>query len=176
MTAAAGAGMWDAMYGIPAPEPRVTEQGVLEMMERKVEERSNILEERGLVRELRVALKAEDFEQAVAFYGEALGLRMVKEWYEPHGRGVIFAAGTATIEVLDRPQAEYVDQVEAEGKVSGPVRLALGVADVEEASGSLRQSGAEAVADPVTTPWGDRNQRLRATDGMQLTLFQAGGD
>ncbi|CAA9478062.1 MAG: hypothetical protein AVDCRST_MAG12-1324 [uncultured Rubrobacteraceae bacterium] len=134
------------------------------------------MNEKGEVRELRVALTAEDFERAVSLYGEALGLRVVKEWDEPHGRGAIFAAGAATIEVLDRAQAEYVDYVEAGGRVSGPVRLALGVADVGEASGSLQKSGAEAAAAPVTTPWGDRNQRLRAPDGMQLTLFQADAD
>jgi lactoylglutathione lyase len=26
----------------------------------------------------------------------------------------------------------------------------------------------------VATPWGDRNARVRAPDGMQLTLFTAG--
>ena len=26
-------------------------------------------------------------------------------------------------------------------------------------------------APPVTTPWGDRNARVRTPDGMQLTLF-----
>ncbi len=130
----------------------------------------------GSVRELRVALTAEDFEGAVALYGGALGLRPIKEWDEPHGRGAIFAAGAATIEVIDRPQAEYIDEVEAGERVSGPVRLALGVADVEQVADSLRQHGAAALGDPVTTPWGDFNQRLRTLDGMQLTLFgQDGG-
>ena len=47
----------------------------------------------GSVRELRVALTAENFQEAVALYGGALGLRVVKEWHEPHGRGANFAAG-----------------------------------------------------------------------------------
>ena len=130
---------------------------------------------KGPVRELRVALTVEDFQQAVALYGDALDLRVVKEWDEPHGRGAIFAAGTATIEILDRPQAEYIDEVEVGERVSGPVRLALGVADVEQVAGSLRRHGAEAVGDPVKTPWGDLNWRLRAPDGMQLTLFGQDG-
>lgn len=66
-----------------------------------------------------MALTAEDFEGAVALYGGALGLRAVKEWYEPHGRGAICAADEATVEVIDRPQAEYVDEIEAGGRVSG---------------------------------------------------------
>lgn len=138
--------------------------------------RGDILNEKGPVRELRVALTVEDFERAVALYGGALGLRVVKEWDEPHGRGAIFAAGTATIEILDHPQAEYIDEVEAGGRVSGPVRLALGVPDVEEAAGSLLGRGAVSVGRAARTPWGDFNRRLRAPDGMQLTLFQTDAD
>jgi uncharacterized glyoxalase superfamily protein PhnB len=32
-------------------------------------------------------------------------------------------------------------------------------------------AGAALMAAPVDTPWGDRNARLRAPDGLQLTLF-----
>jgi hypothetical protein len=28
------------------------------------------------------------------------------------------------------------------------------------------------VAEPVLTPWGDRNQRFRLTERLQLTLFE----
>ena len=35
----------------------------------------------------------------------------------------------------------------------------------------LVAAGAEQLADLVVTPWNDRNVRLRAPDGMQLTLF-----
>jgi hypothetical protein len=93
---------------------------------------------------------------------------------ESHGTGAIFAAREATIEVIeviDRQQAEYINEVEAGGRASGPVRLALRVSDVDGASRSLRERGARAMSVPVETPWGDRDQRLRALDGMQLTLF-----
>jgi catechol 2,3-dioxygenase-like lactoylglutathione lyase family enzyme len=123
------------------------------------------------VREVRVALTVEDFEGAVALYGEALGLPVVKEWHEPHGKGIILTAGAATIEIVDRAQAEFIDEVEAGERVSGPIRLALRVADVEKTADSLREHGAEVVNESVMTPWGDFNQRLRAPDGMQLTLF-----
>ena len=35
----------------------------------------------------------------------------------------------------------------------------------------LVAAGAGWVAAPVLTPWGDRNARVQAPDGMQLTLF-----
>jgi uncharacterized glyoxalase superfamily protein PhnB len=55
--------------------------------------------------------------------------------------------------------------------VSGTVRLAFGVADSAGMARRLAAAGAEEVAPPVDTPWGDRNARVRAPDGMQLTLF-----
>lgn len=134
------------------------------------------MNEDGPVKEVRVALTVEDFEAAVTLYGEALGLHVLKKWDEPRGRGAIFAAGVATIEVLDRPQAEFVDEAEAGKPVSGPVRLALGVKEIEQTAASLQRGGAEVVSAPATTPWGDYNQRLRAPDGMQLTLFQMNTD
>ena len=82
-------------------------------------------------------------------------------------------AGRATLELLDEAQADYVDRIEAGRRVSGPVRLALEVPDSEETARGLVAAGAEEVAPLVTTPWGGRNARLRAPDGMQLTLFTA---
>jgi hypothetical protein len=35
----------------------------------------------------------------------------------------------------------------------------------------LEAAGAERLGGPVVTPWQHRNVRLRAPDGMQLTLF-----
>jgi hypothetical protein len=83
----------------------------------------------------------------------------------------VLEAGRATLELLDKSQAEYVDRIEAGHRVAGPVRLALEVPDSEETARRLVAEAAEEVAPPVTTPWGDRSARVRAPDGMQLTLF-----
>jgi uncharacterized glyoxalase superfamily protein PhnB len=55
--------------------------------------------------------------------------------------------------------------------VSGQVRLAVSVEDLDTASAALVAAGATAEAQPVVPPWGGRNARLRTPDGMQLTLF-----
>ena len=52
-----------------------------------------------------------------------------------------------------------------------PVRVALEVAESAATARRLVAGGAEALADPVVTPWSHRNVRLRAPDGLQLTLF-----
>jgi lactoylglutathione lyase len=123
------------------------------------------------VTELRVTLTVDDFDQALAFYRDALGLEQLADWSTDDGRVVVLEAGKATLELFDHAQAAAVDAIEAGRRVSGTVRLALQVADSADKAGQLVAAGAEEVAPPVTTPWGDHNARVRAPDGMQLTLF-----
>jgi len=123
------------------------------------------------VRELRLAYTVEDYEGAVRFYRDALGLPVIQEWEQPTGSGAILDAGRATLELLSVSQSELVDRVEVGEVVSGPVRLALEVADSEQTASALASAGAQRVGGPVVTPWSHKNVRLRAPDGMQLTLF-----
>jgi methylmalonyl-CoA/ethylmalonyl-CoA epimerase len=120
---------------------------------------------------LRVVLTVDDFDRALRLYRDALGLEQVADWSSDHGQVVLLEAGRATLELFDEAQAESVDRIEAGHRVSGPVRLAFEVSDSEETARRLVAAGAEQLAEPVTPPWGDRNVRVRAPDGMQLTLF-----
>jgi lactoylglutathione lyase len=72
---------------------------------------------------------------------------------------------------VNEAQAEAVDRIEVGRRVSGPVRVAFRVDDSDKAAKRLAAAGAERVADPATTPWNDRNARVRSPEGMQLTLF-----
>jgi catechol 2,3-dioxygenase-like lactoylglutathione lyase family enzyme len=123
------------------------------------------------VRELRLAVTVENYEQALAFYRDVLGLPAIRSWDEPSGSGAILDAGRATLELLSVTQAELVDRVEVGERVAGPVRVALEVADSAETARALVAAGAQLIAEPVVTPWSHRNVRLRAPDGLQLTLF-----
>ena len=123
-------------------------------------------------RELRVALTVSDFDRAATLYRDGLGLPVVQEWEAPQGPGLVLAVERATLELVNEAQAGHIDRVEVGRRVSGPVRLAFEVADVEATAASLRERGAEVVGRRVPTPWGHLNQRLRTADGMQLTLFQ----
>ena len=126
------------------------------------------------VTELRLAFTVQDFDQALAFYRDALGLEQLADWSTDSGRVVALDAGRAVLELLDEAQAETVDAAEAGRRVSGTVRFALRVADSDATARRLAEAGAVPVAPPVLTPWGDRNARLEAPDGMQLTLFTPG--
>jgi methylmalonyl-CoA/ethylmalonyl-CoA epimerase len=121
--------------------------------------------------ELRIALTVPDFDQAVAFYRDTLGLEQLADWSGEDGRVILLEAGSATLELFDERQAESVDRIEAGRRVSGPVRFAISVDDLDATADRLVDAGAEAMAPPVVPPWGGRNARLRTPDGMQLTLF-----
>ena len=121
--------------------------------------------------DLRVVLTVGDFDEALAFYRDALGLEQLADWSGENGRVILLDAGRATLELFDERQAEHVDRIEAGRRVSGQVRLAFEIEDLDGTAGRLVAAGAEAEAPPVIPPWGGRNARLRAPDGMQLTLF-----
>ncbi len=124
--------------------------------------------------ELRITLTVDDFDRALAFYRDALGLRQLEDWSSEDGRVVLLEAGHTTLELFDHAQAAHIDQVEVGSRVSGPVRLCVQVSDSDTAAEHLVAGGATRVAPAVHTPWGDRNARVQTPDGMQLTLFTPG--
>jgi lactoylglutathione lyase len=121
--------------------------------------------------EARIALTVDDYDRAVSFYRDALGLPEVESWDRPNGRGTILDLGKATLELFDRLQAETLETIEVGRQVSGPIRFALHVDDAGAAADELVGAGAVREHELVETPWGDRNVRVQTPDGMQLTLF-----
>lgn len=126
------------------------------------------------VTEFRFAMTVDDFETAVRFYRDAMGLPQLADWSSEDGRVLLLDAGPATLEILDQRQAEFVDRVETGRRVAGKVRLALEVPDVDAVATRLIDAGAVQIAPAVVTAWGDRNARVQSPDGMQLTLFESG--
>jgi len=122
--------------------------------------------------ELRVALTVRDYERSVKFYCDGLGIEPAALWDNGNGHALILDMGKAKLEVFDEAQAETIDQLEAEQRVSGQIRFALQVPDLKSAMKRLLAHGATLVHQPVVTPWGDYNVRLQDPDGMQITLFQ----
>jgi len=123
------------------------------------------------VKELRLVLTVRDFDTALAFYGDALGLDVEAVWSSDSGHVTLLSAGRATLELVDEAHAAEIDRLEVGRRVAGPVRVAFEVPDSGELAGKLEAAGATRIAGPVTTPWNDRNVRLEAPDGTQLTLF-----
>ena len=124
------------------------------------------------VLELRVALTTHDYERLVKFYCEGLGIEPAGIWNNDGGKALIIDMGKATLELFDERQAEVIDQLEAGRRLSGQIRFALQVPDINVAMERLLAHGATLVHEPVQTPWGDTNVRLQDPDGLQVTLFQ----
>jgi predicted enzyme related to lactoylglutathione lyase len=122
--------------------------------------------------ELRVALTSSDYERAVKFYCEGLGIEPAAIWNNDQGRALMLNMGIARLEIFDEAQAQTIDQIETGGRISGQIRFALQVPDLKAAMERLLAHGARLVHPPILTPWGDYNVRLQDPDGMQITLFQ----
>jgi predicted enzyme related to lactoylglutathione lyase len=124
------------------------------------------------VRQLRLVIHADDFDAAVAFYRDALGLTE-RDAFEGVGdaRVMILNAGIATLEIANSAQVQMIDRIEADGKPSAAIRVAFEVDDAPDATDALVDAGATLIAAPVKTPWHSLNSRLDAP-GLQITLFQ----
>jgi catechol 2,3-dioxygenase-like lactoylglutathione lyase family enzyme len=123
-------------------------------------------------RELRFVLVVEDYEAAAHLYRDVFALEVLMDLEGDGGRGLILKVPTATLELADAEHGGIVDEIEVGRRLGDRVRIAVKVDTLADAVDAVIRTGAEPMAGPVTTPWGDRNQRFRAKDGLQLTLFQ----
>ena len=124
--------------------------------------------------QLRLVVEAEDFERALAFYRDALGL--------PE-QAAFEAEGDARVVILERrPRDAGAGQPRPEGddrpgrgrpprrrrRSASPSRWPTPRARPT----TLVDAGAELIAPPVETPWRSLNSRLDAPAGLQITLFE----
>lgn len=123
--------------------------------------------------QLRVVVEADDFERALAFYRDALGLPEQAAFEgEGDARVVILEAGRATLELANPGQRAMIDRVEVGRPTTPRIRLAFEVGDAAGTTDALVAAGAELVAGPVETPWRSLNARLDAPAGLQITIFE----
>jgi predicted enzyme related to lactoylglutathione lyase len=125
------------------------------------------------VHQLRIIVEADDFDDAVRFYRDHLGLTQ-QAAFEGAGdaRVMILDAGRATLELANPAQKRMIDDVEVGRQVAPRIRLAFEVPDSRGATDALVAAGATLVAPPTETPWRALNARLDAPAGLQITLFQ----
>jgi predicted enzyme related to lactoylglutathione lyase len=128
------------------------------------------------VRELRLVVTADDYDEALRFYRDVLGLPERAAFSSPDGRVTILEAGRATLELTDPNHAKFIDDVEVGMRVAGHIRVAFEVDDSTATTARLAQAGAQVVAEPTRTPWNSLNSRLEAPGSLQLTLFTELGD
>jgi predicted enzyme related to lactoylglutathione lyase len=125
------------------------------------------------VLQMRLVVEADDYDRALRFFRDALGLREEEAFSGPgDARVAILDAGRATLEIVNAAQKRMIDEVEVGRQVAGHLRIAFEVADSPAVTDALVASGATLVAPPVETPWRSLNARLDAPAGLHVTVFQ----
>ncbi|MET9905250.1 VOC family protein [Streptomyces sp. NPDC006476] len=130
------------------------------------------MSEESPVRELRLVVTASDYDEALRFYRDVLGMPERAAFSSPDGRVAILEAGRATLELTDPGHAAFIDEVEVGRRMAGPIRVAFQVDDSTAVTARLAAAGADVLAEPTRTPWNSLNSRLEAPGALQLTLFE----
>ena len=133
------------------------------------------------VKQLRLVVHAEDYEGALRFFRDVIGMPEQDAYAGEGGPGsrpevTILDAGRATLEIANSAQADMIDDVEVGRRVAGHFRVALEVDDCATASEQAAAGGAVPVAPPTRTPWNSLNARFDAPGEVHLTLFQELGE
>ncbi len=114
------------------------------------------------VRQLRLVVTADDYDAAVRFYRDVLGMPEREAVQPPRGRVMILDAGAATLELAEPATAEYIDEVEVGRRVAGHIRVAFEVDDV--------RGGTTRCGPPAGRCWPSRRRRRssRRTRGWRV--------
>lgn len=125
-------------------------------------------------RQLRLIIEAPDFDEAVTFFRDVLGMPEQPAFAtDGDDRVSILDAGSATIEVASAQHVRTIDEIEGAPPASGAtLRLALEVADTDRAVEAVSAAGTEVVAPTVETPFRSLNARVAGPAGWQVTFFQ----
>ncbi|MGY0055982.1 VOC family protein [Streptomyces sp. LZ34] len=110
----------------------------------------------------RTLLRPTDPERSRAFYGEALGLAVYREFGEGPERGTVYFLGGGFLELSGRS-----DTPPAPG-----LQLWLQVADVEAAHEELTARGVEVLRPPVKEPWGLIEMWITDPDGVRIAVVE----
>lgn len=125
------------------------------------------------VKQLRVVVEAQDYDEAVRFYRDVLGMGEIAAFSEGgDDRVAILEAGRATFEIASSAHKEAIDRVEADGIPSPRIRIAFEVEDSTATTREAEDAGAVVVAEPVLTPWMSLNSRVEAPAGLTVTFFE----
>ncbi len=123
------------------------------------------------VSELRLVVTTDDYDTALKFFRDVLGLPVAANYDTEGGRATLLDAGRARLELFDARQAAYIDDVEVGRRVAGHIRIAFEVDDAAASTEAAVNQGATLIAAPTRTPWGSLNARLDAPADLHLTLF-----
>lgn len=126
------------------------------------------------LREFRVVIEAADWDAAVRFYRDALGLRVRLAYANDDTAQMILEMPAGTIELV-HPTLPKIggesDVANARGPRSPRVRFAVESEDPQATIDALVLVGAEPLADAGIVPTDSLSGRVFGPDGMPVTVF-----
>ncbi|MFD4631778.1 VOC family protein [Streptomyces sp. NPDC058284] len=114
----------------------------------------------------RTLLRPTDPDRSRAFYGEALGLGVYREFGTGPERGTVYFLGGGFLELSGRSEAPPAPGMQ----------LWLQVADVRAAHEELLGNGVEVLRPPVREPWGLVEMWIADPDGVRIVLVEVPHD
>ncbi|RFC78359.1 VOC family protein [Streptomyces sp. AcE210] len=114
----------------------------------------------------RTLLRPTDPERSRAFYGEALGLAVYREFGTGPERGTVYFLGGGFLEVSGHSEAPP----------SPGLQLWLQVADAAAAHEELAARGVEVLRPPVREPWGLIEMWISDRDGVRIVVTEVPED
>lgn len=114
----------------------------------------------------RILLRPTDPERSRAFYGDALGLAVYREFGTGPERGTVYFLGGGFLEVSGR----------SETPPAPGLQLWLQVADARAAHAEFVARGVEVVREPVKEPWGLVEMWIEDPDGVKIAVVEVPED
>ncbi|WP_432006146.1 VOC family protein [Streptomyces parvus] len=114
----------------------------------------------------RILLHPTDPDRSRAFYGEALGLAVYREFGTGPERGTVYFLGGGFLEVSGR----------GEEPPSSAIRIWLQVDDAEAAHEELRAKGVTVLRPPEREPWGLVEMWIEDPDGVRIAVVEVPDD
>ncbi|MGW4036052.1 VOC family protein [Streptomyces sp. NPDC004778] len=114
----------------------------------------------------RILLHPSDPDRSRAFYGEALGLAVYREFGTGPERGTVYFLGGGFLEVSGRGEAPP----------SSAVQIWLQVDDAEAAHEELRAKGVTVLRPPKREPWGLVEMWIEDPDGVRIAVVEVPDD
>jgi predicted enzyme related to lactoylglutathione lyase len=119
------------------------------------------------VEKLTFVITTPNFEAALAFYRDLIGLRVLEEWSDFGHGAVLEALEGAAVELIDTPEAATPAPRERTAFIG------LQVTDVDEIHARLVAAGASVNAPPTAKPWGGRGFTAFDPDGLPVNVYTA---
>ncbi|WP_431776914.1 VOC family protein [Streptomyces cucumeris] len=114
----------------------------------------------------RTLLRPTDPERSRAFYGEALGLAVYREFGTGPERGTVYFLGGGFLELSGR----------SETPPAPGLQLWLQVADAAAAHAELAARGVEVLRPPKQEPWGLIEMWIADPDGVRIAVVEVPAD